>query len=206
MRPSTISGTKPFAHGTYEVKVHYGGKPGIAARPPWTGGFQWSTDGQNDPWISVTCQARASLFPCKKDHLADNEGADEYVPQGLTVTAPGLLKKVKNNENGKGTTTFHWSKSISAIDHCVFNVGKYKKVSRTYTSIDHNKIPLDFYVLEEHSANADRLLDFVERSCRVLEKYFGEYPRREDRRPRDAPPGHGASDDGRLRKQVPAQL
>lgn len=178
----TITGQKPFAAGDYEVKVSYNGKPGIAARPPWIGGFQWSTDEHGNPWIAVTCQDEGGkiFFPCK-DHPSDepNEGADMIltVPAGLTATAPGLLKKTKNNEYGKGTTTFHWSTKYTISNYClVFNIGKYKKVSRTYTTVDNHKVPMDFYVLEEHAQNADRLLDFTERSCRVLEKYFGEYP------------------------------
>ena len=178
----TVTGAKPFAAGEYEVKVSYNGKPGVAARPPWTGGFQWSKDGQGNPWISVTCQSEGAkiFFPCK-DHPSDepNEGADMIltVPAGLIATAPGLLKKTKNNEYGKGTTTFHWSTKYTISNYClVFNIGKYKKVSRTYTTVDNHKVPMEFYVLEEHAANADRLLDFTERSCRVLEKYFGEYP------------------------------
>jgi len=178
----SITGTKPFAPGDYDVKVSYGGKPGVAARPPWTGGFQWSHDGKGNPWIAITCQSEGAkiFFPCK-DHPSDepNEGADMVitVPAGLTVAAPGLLKKVKDNEYGKGTTTFHWSTKYTISNYClVFNVGKYKNVSRPYTTVDNHKVPIDFYVLEEHAAEADRLIDFTERSCRVLEKYFGEYP------------------------------
>ena len=178
----TIKGSQPFAAGDYLVKVSYNGKPGIAARPPWTGGFQWAKDGQGNPWIAVTCQSEGAkiYFPCK-DHPTDepNEGADMVltVPKGLTATAPGLLTKVKDNEYGKGTTTFHWSTKYTIANYCiVFNLGKYKKVSRTYTTVDNHKVSMDFYVLEEHQENANRLLDFTERSCRVLEKYFGEYP------------------------------
>ncbi len=178
----TIRGTRSFAPGDYEVKVSYNGKPGVAARPPWIGGFQWAKDEHGNPWISVTCQDEGGkiYFPCK-DHPSDepNEGADMIltVPTGLTATAPGLLKKTKTNEYGKGTTTFHWSTKYTISNYClVFNIGKYKKVSRTYTTIDNHKVPMDFYILEEHADNADRLLDFTERSCRVLEKYFGEYP------------------------------
>jgi aminopeptidase N len=178
----TIQGTNAFGAGDYDVKVSYNGKPGVAVRPPWTGGFQWSKDGQGNPWIAVTCQSEGAkiYFPCK-DHPSDepNEGADMIltVPTGLIATAPGLLKSTKKNEYGKGTTTYHWSTGYTIANYClVFDVGKYKKVSRTYTTVDNHKVPLEFYVLEEHAANADRLLDFVERSCRVLEKYFGEYP------------------------------
>jgi aminopeptidase N len=175
----TVKGTGEFKPGNYDVKVFYGGKPGVASRPPWTGGFQWSSDSQGNPWVAITCQSEGAkiFFPCK-DHPSDepNDGADMIitVPKGLTVAGPGLLKDVKEN---KTTTTFHWSTKYTISNYClVFNVGKYKKVSRTYTTVDKHKVPLDFYVLEEHASNADRLLDFVERSCAVLEKYFGEYP------------------------------
>ena len=33
-----------------------------------------------------------------------------------------------------------------------------------------------FYVLEEHIEKAPHLLEMLERTCRILEKYFGEYP------------------------------
>lgn len=178
----TIKGAKSFEPGDYEVKVSYNGKPGIASRPPWTGGFQWASDEKGNPWVSVTCQSEGGkiYFPCK-DHPSDepNEGADMIltVPKGLTATAPGLLKKVKDNEYGKGTTTFHWSTRYTIANYCiVFNVGKYKKFSRTYTTVDNHKVPMEFYVIESHQDNAERLLDFTERSCRVLEKYFGEFP------------------------------
>jgi aminopeptidase N len=178
----TIRSDKSFAPGDYEVMVSYGGKPSVAVRPPWTGGFQWATDGQGNPWIAITCQGEGAkiYFPCK-DHPSDepNEGADMNitVPTGLTVAAPGLLKKVKANEDGKGTTTFHWSTKYTIANYCiVFNVGKYKKVSRTYTTVDNHQVPIDFYILEEHAGEANRMLDFVERSSHVLEKYFGEYP------------------------------
>jgi aminopeptidase N len=178
----TVTGKPDFKAGTYDVKVFYAGKPGVASRPPWTGGFQWSSDSKGNPWIAITCQSEGGkiFFPCK-DHPSDepNEGADLNitVPKGLTVAAPGMLTKVKDNEVSKGTTTFHWSTRYTISNYClVFNIGKYQKVSRTYTTVNNNKVPLDFYVLEEHSANANRLLDFVERSCQVLEKYFGEYP------------------------------
>jgi hypothetical protein len=64
--------------GKVKVKVAYGGKPAIAVRPPWTGGFQWDKDSKGNPWISITCQGEGAkiYFPCK-DHPSDepNEGA-----------------------------------------------------------------------------------------------------------------------------------
>ena len=175
----TITGAKPFAAGKIKVNVVYGGIPGVAVRAPWDGGFTWSKDSKGHPWISVTCQAEGAkiFFPCK-DHPSDepNEGADMIitVPKGLSVAGPGLLKKVTDS---KTTSTFHWKTNYTISNYCiVFNVGKYTVVKRTYTSVLGNKIPMEFYVLEEHADKGPHHLEVLERTCHALEKYFGEYP------------------------------
>jgi aminopeptidase N len=175
----SIKGAKSFAPGKIKIKVVYGGIPGVAARAPWDGGFTWSKDSKGNPWISITCQAEGAkiFFPCK-DHPSDepNEGADMIitVPKGLSVAGPGLLKKVTE---AKTTSTFHWKTNYTISNYCiVFNVGKYTVVKRTYTTILGNKIPMEFYVLEEHADKGPHHLEVLERTCHALEKYFGEYP------------------------------
>lgn len=165
--------------GKIKVKIQYDGKPITAARPPWNGGFTWATDSKGNPWIDITCQTDGAkiYFPCK-DHPSDepNEGADVIVtvPKGLYVTGPGLLidQKTKGDK-----TTFHWQTKYTINNYSIlFNIGKFKPVMRTYTTINGNKVPMYFYPLEEHADQAERFLDIFERSCRVQEKYFGEYP------------------------------
>ncbi|HMQ00587.1 MAG TPA: M1 family metallopeptidase, partial [Cyclobacteriaceae bacterium] len=174
-----ISGSQPFKAGKTKVKIAYGGKPAIAERPPWSGGFQWERDSAGNPWIAITCQMEGAkiYFPCK-DHPSDepNEGAEMIitVPKGLTVAGPGILKKVSH---GKNTSTFHWRTNYTINNYgIVFNVGKYALVTREYTTINGNKVPMHYYVLEENKDKAPHLLYLLERSARVLEKYFGEYP------------------------------
>lgn len=161
------------------VRVYYSGKPGIAERPPWVGGFQWEKDSRGNPWVAITCQNEGGkiFFPCK-DHPSDepDEGADLLitVPKELTAAGPGLLISQKTKGN---LTTFHWRTRYPISNYClVFNIGKFKKVSRPYTTIAGNTVPMDFYVLEENEDKAQSLLALLEESCRILEKYFGEYP------------------------------
>lgn len=175
----TITGNKPFEVGKIKVKVAYGGKPGVAVRPPWTGGFQWSKDEHGNPWVAITCQSEGAkiYFPCK-DHPSDepNEGADLIitVPRGLVVAGPGLL--VKKSE-AKGKSIFHWKTNYTISNYCiVFNIGNYKVVTRPYTTVLGNKVPMEFYVLDEHANKGAHLLEMMERTCHILEKYFGEYP------------------------------
>jgi aminopeptidase N len=165
--------------GKVKIKIAYGGKPGVAERAPWIGGFQWEKDSKGNPWIAVTCQGEGAkiYFPCK-DHPSDepNEGADMIitVPKGLVVAAPGLLQKVTTK---KDKSTYHWKTNYTISNYCiVFNVAKYKVVKRIYTTIEGNKVPMEYYVLEENADKAEKLLDLFEQSCRIQEKYFGEYP------------------------------
>ena len=165
--------------GKVKVKVAYGGKPAIAIRPPWTGGFQWEKDARGNPWISITCQGEGGkiYFPCK-DHPSDepNEGADMIitVPKGLVATGPGVLLKTTTE---KDKTTYHWKTNYTISNYCIlFNIGKYKMAKRTYTTVNDNKVPIEYYVLEENFNKAEHFLDLYEQSARIQEKYFGEYP------------------------------
>lgn len=174
-----IQATGILLAGKVKVKIAYGGTPGIAVRPPWTGGFQWETDTKGNPWIAVSCQSEGAkvYFPCK-DHPSDepNEGAEMIitVPKGLVVAAPGLLQKQSTKKN---KTTWHYKTNYTISNYClVFNVGNYKVAKRVYTSVTGKKIPMEYYVLEENLGKAEKLLDLFEQSSRILEKYFGEYP------------------------------
>jgi len=165
--------------GKVKVKIAYGGKPGIAERAPWTGGFQWEKDAKGNPWIAISCQGEGAkiYFPCK-DHPSDepNEGADLLitVPKGSVVAGPGLLQ---GSTTKKNKTTWHWKTNYTISNYCIlFNVGNYKVAKRMYTTVNGNKVPMEYYVLEENFVMAEKLLDLFEQSSRILEKYFGEYP------------------------------
>jgi aminopeptidase N len=165
--------------GKVKVKIEYGGKPAVATNAPWTGGFQWAKDSKGNPWIAITCQGEGGkiFFPCK-DHPSDepDEGADLWltVPKGLTPVGPGLLI----GQTSKGNkSTFHWKTNYPISNYClVFNIGKYAKVSKTFTTVSGNKVPMEFYVTEENSSKAMYELELMERSAQIFEKYFGEYP------------------------------
>lgn len=175
-----ITSKNGFPQGKHTIKIEYGGKPPVAVRPPWKGGFTWTKDKAGNPWVAINCQLEGAkvYFPCK-DHPGDepNDGADLIitVPTGLTVAGPGLLQTVTNKKNNK--TTFHWKTNYTISNYCIlFNIGKYKTISRPYTSIEGNKVPMQFYILEQDTEHAAQVLDLRERDTRILEKYFGEYP------------------------------
>ena len=174
-----INSVDTILMGKQVLKVTYHGKPREASNPPWDGGFTWETDDNGNPWISITCQLNgAKIFYPNKDHPSDEPdlGAELIisVPSDLVVAGPGLLID-KTKKNGK--SIFHWRTNYPINTYSIlFNIGKYEVVSKTYTTIKGNTIPMVFYVLENNKDKADYHLDLLARSTSILEKYFGEYP------------------------------
>jgi len=175
----TINLRNDLPAGKASVKVFYGGKPHVAKNPPWDDGFIWTTDSTGHPWMAITAEGAGGklYFPCK-DHPSDepNEGVDMIitVPKDLVVAGPGLLQSVTKNAK---TATFHWKTNYTINNYSIiFNAGDYAVVSRAYTTVDGNKVPIQFYVLKEHASKAAHHLDIFEKTIREQEKYFGEYP------------------------------
>jgi aminopeptidase N len=85
------------------------------------------------------------------------------------------LKEVipaKGNKN-----TFHWKTNYTISNYCVlFNIGKYVVEKRIFTTVAGNKVPIEFYVLEQDKDKASHVIDLRERDAHILEKYLGEYP------------------------------
>jgi aminopeptidase N len=172
----TVNG---FPAGKTTVRINYSGQPPVAVRPPWLGGFTWTKDKSGNPWVAINCQKEGGriYFPCK-DHPSDepHEGVDMFItiPDSLVVSGPGLLQKVVRK---KGQATYHWKTRYPISNYCVlFNIGKYKVVEKNFTTCNNNQVPIVFYVLEEDTAQAAKLIAMKERDTRILEKYFGEYP------------------------------
>ncbi len=178
-------GVKPFSTnnqfpaGNHSVLIVYTGNPPEAVRPPWLGGFTWSKDRSGNDWVSINIQKEGGrmYFPCK-DHPSDepNEGVEMNitVPAGLSVAGPGLLQKTVTKKN---KSTFSWKTNYTISNYCIlFNIGKYRVVRDSYTTINNNIVPIEYYILEEDSAQAKRVIEAKKRDSKILEKYFGEYP------------------------------
>ena len=169
-----------YKAGKQKIRIYYGGTPPVAVRPPWIGGFTWTKDSKGNPWVSVNVQLQGAklYYPCK-DHPSDepDEGVDMFinVPKGLSVAGPGLLQSVKPEKGNRAT--WHWKTNYTISNYTVvFNIGKYVVYSRPYTTVGGHIVPIQFYVLEEDTAQAAKVLDMRVRDTRMLEKYYGEYP------------------------------
>jgi len=117
-----------------QILVYYHGKPVVAIRPPWDGGFSWARDSLGRQWIATANEGLgASAWWPNKDIYSDEPDS-----QRIAITIPDSLIDVSNGRlrsttpNADGTTTYEWfvANPINNYDVAV-NAGHYAHFSDT---------------------------------------------------------------------------
>ena len=172
------------AGNTVDVRVVYFGKPRVAPRPPWVGGFVWSKTADGQPWFATAVQMDGSdlWFPVK-DHPSDKPETTSLhftVPEPLVAASNGKLQSVVKNTDG--TQTFNWFVSQPISNYNIaLNVAPYKLIEDKMQSIAGDTIPIAFYVLPEHFDKGQSLIDKTKDYVKFFEEYLGPYPFRADK-------------------------
>lgn len=162
-----------------KIRVYYSGKPTIAKRAPWDGGFVFSKDKQGKPWVGVACQGDgASLwFPCKDSQTDEPDNGVSIkvaVPNGLMNVSNGRLIGSEDLKNGYTRWDWEVKNPINNYDITV-NIADYAHIHDT-----HNGLDLDYYVLKENEAKAKTHFEEVKPMLDCFESKFGKYPFAED--------------------------
>lgn len=163
-----------------QVAVRYGGRPHVAIRPPWEGGFVWGETDKGQPWIATAVQGEGCdlWWPCK-DHFADKPDRMDMrvtVPAGLSVALNGVLQSV--DEKADGRRTFHWVLGVPISDYNVsLNVGPFTRIETSYEAINGATVPIEFWALAEHEEKARALIDDdLRHEIEWFESTLGPYP------------------------------
>jgi aminopeptidase N len=169
--PNTIrKGEKIMLNITYE------GKPQIARRPPWEGGFVWKKDKEKRPWLGVACeQVGANLWWPLKDHLTaepDSMKMTFTVPKGLYCVSNGILIN-KTDSQEKTSFTYQVSYPINTYN-VTFYIGNFEHFSLAYNKEEKKR--LHFYVLDYNLEKAQTHLKKKKKIVQTFEKIYGEYP------------------------------
>ena len=169
---------------TVSVKVVYAGKPKIAPKPPWVGGFVWSKTKDGQPWFATAVQNDgADLWFPVKDHPSDKADTSSLhftVPGNLVAASNGKFKSAIDNKDG--TKTFNWEVSQPISNYCIaLNVAPYKVIKDSVKSITGEQIPIEFYVLPQDAAKGQSLVDLAKKYTAFYERYLGPYPFRADK-------------------------
>ncbi len=165
-----------------EITVDFYGKPKVAIRAPWDGGFTWAKDGNGKPFIATSNQGiGASIWWPNKDH-----GYDEPDSMRISITTPkdlmdvsnGRLEKVEEHKNN--TKTWHWFVSNPINNYGVnINIGDYVHFGEKFAG-EKGELDMDYYVLRENKEKAIQQFADAPRMMKAFEHWFGPYPFYED--------------------------
>lgn len=167
------------------ISIYYSGMPNEATRPPWGGGWTFTKDSLDRPWMTVTCQGAAGAsiwYPCK-DHQSDepDKGASltMRVPDTLVAIGNGRLKKITKHEDG--TTSYNWE-VVNPINNynIIPYIGKYVNFKEVYEG-EKGKLDFNYWVLDYNEQKAKAYLPKeVHNTMKSFEYWFGPYPFYED--------------------------
>lgn len=165
-----------------EIEVEFGGKPLVAARPPWDGGLTWTRDENGKPFVANANQKiGASIWWPNKDHPYDEVDSmliSVTIPKDLVNVSNGRLRGV--DENRDGTKTWNWFVSNPINSYGVnINIGDYVNFKEIYQG-EKGELDMDYWVLSYNKEKAiDQFAD-APRTMEALEYWFGPYPFYED--------------------------
>ncbi len=162
-----------------EIKVYYHGSPVIAERAPWDGGFVWSADKQNKPWVGLACEGDgASLWFPNKDHLSDEPEKVIFtatIPDDLYFVSNGRLIHEEKLEDGKRKMTWQTNNTINSYNISV-NIADYFHFKDSMNMNNGEQLDMDYYVLQENKFKAKKHFGQTKGVLEAFEHYFGPYP------------------------------
>jgi aminopeptidase N len=164
------------------ITISYQGKPLVAKRPPWDGGFTWARDAERNWFIATSCQrlGASAWWPCK-DHMYDEPDSmliSATVPKPYMDVSNGTLRRVIDNSDD--TRTFEWAVVNPINNYGVnLNIARYASWQDTLRG-ERGTLPLSYYVLPQFEAAARQQFRQVKVMLRVFEHWFGPYPFYED--------------------------
>ncbi|QAA83012.1 M1 family peptidase [Aequorivita sp. H23M31] len=166
----------------YELTIYFSGKPKVAKRPPWDGGFTWIKDSNGNDFIANSNQGiGASVWWPLKDHPSDEPDRGVTIavtaPKDLMDVSNGKLKKVTEN---KKTKTWLWEVVNPINTYGVnINIGDYIHWAETFRG-EKGPLDLNYYAIRENEAKAKQQFNQVPKMLKAFEYWFGPYPFYED--------------------------
>jgi aminopeptidase N len=168
------------ANSNLMLAIGFEGTPKVARHAPWDGGIVLSRDNNGKRWIGLACQGNgASIwFPCKNfqgDEPDKGAMLSMVVPYGLTVVSNGQCTAAGVKAD---TSLVRWAWKVdNPINNydISFYIGDYVHWSDTLKGISGN-LPLDFYVLRDNLAKAQKQFRVVKPMLQCFEEKLGPYP------------------------------
>lgn len=165
---------------TQTILFQYSGNPIIAKNAPWDGGFIFTKDKKENPWIAVAVQGTgASLwYPCKDSQTDEPDNGASIkvaVPNGLMNVSNGRFTGSTDLKNGYTRWDWEVKNPINNYDITV-NIADYVHIHDQHQGLD-----LDYYVLRYNEETArEHFANDVKPMMDCFQSKFGNYPFTDD--------------------------
>ncbi len=165
------------AGGKLQATIRYGGEPHVAKHAPWDGGFVWSHTADGQPWVASAVQGEGCdlFWPCIDQPQGEPDLVDTFVtvPRALAAPGNGVLIGVTDEGDKR---TWHWRTKHPDTYAIAINVGPFEVLKADYASRYGNRIPMEFWYLRGHEAQAKQLFAGFPRMLDFFEQEIGPYP------------------------------
>ena len=164
------------------VTVWYHGRPKVARRPPWDGGYTWARDSSGGTWVATSNEGLgASVWWPNKDIASDEPDS-----QRIAITAPAGVQDVSTGrlrgttQNADGSTTWEWfvTRPINNYNVTV-TLGRYAHWADTVDG-EAGRLTMDFWPLAGNLERARRQWQQAKPMMQCFERWFGPFPWYED--------------------------
>lgn len=157
------------------IDFYYSGSPAETGR---FGGISYRKDPAGRHWITTACEGTgASVWWPNKDQQRDeveNMRLRVAIPSNLTDVSNGRLEG--KTDLGDGYTRYDWVIHYPINNYCVsLNIGSYEHFNDKL-----GDLTLDFYCLPENLEKAKRQFAQAKPMMEAFQKYFGDYPFKQD--------------------------
>ncbi len=165
------------AGGKTRVTIRYGGKPHVAKKAPWDGGFVWSHTADGQPWVASAVEGEGCdlFWPCIDQPQGEPDLVDTFITVPKNLAAPGNGVLVGITDEGD-RHTYHWRAKHPDTYAISINVGPFDELKGDYKSRYGNTIPMQFWYLRGQEAQAKELFASFPRMLDFFEQEIGPYP------------------------------
>lgn len=164
-----------------KIIIKFSGKPKLANNPPWDGGWIFTNDNDNNPWVTVVCEGiGASVwFPCK-EYLGDKIDGGMELSIITNQKGVGNGKLISNSSINKTKNIYTWNISNPISNYNIIPyIGNYVNFSDTYNGLK-GKLTLNYWVLPSNLEKAKDHFSQVKKMLKAFEYWLGPYPFYED--------------------------
>ena len=175
----TVELPRPKRAGdSLSLTVDYAGRPHVAKRAPWDGGFVWSRTKDGQPWIATAVEGEGCdlFWPCFDNSLVEVGQIDLHitVPKGLSAPSNGRLLGVTERPDGR--RTFNWRTRNPNNYAIALNIAPYKQLTAVHRSRFGNDVKMNYWYLPGEDDKAKALFAEFGPTLDTFEALVGPYP------------------------------